>query len=95
MFPRREAAIIGRDLQIPAHPGDVMTKSEPQQHYLAYMLRLWRAGTSNGPVWRASLENPHTGERHTFADLEALIAHLRTQTEDQPNLQPEREASER
>jgi hypothetical protein len=51
-------------------------------HYLAFMVRLWRAGTSDGPVWRASLENPHTGERQTFADVEALIAYLRGQTND-------------
>jgi hypothetical protein len=43
--------------------------------YLAYMLRLWQAGSRDGlPVWRASLENPHTGERLVFSDREALLA---------------------
>ena len=45
--------------------------------YLAYMLRLWLAGSRGGrPVWRASLENPHTGELLTFGDAKALFAFL-------------------
>jgi hypothetical protein len=28
------------------------------------------------PVWRASLENPHTGERLVFGDVEGLFAFL-------------------
>lgn len=45
--------------------------------YVAYMLRLWHAGSRDGiPVWRASLENPHTGERLAFGDVEGLFAFL-------------------
>jgi hypothetical protein len=33
-------------------------------------------------VWRASLEDPRTGERHGFASLEQLVAHLTQQTTD-------------
>ena len=45
--------------------------------YVAYMLRLWQAGSREGiPVWRASLENPHTGERLVFGDTKALFAFL-------------------
>lgn len=45
--------------------------------YVAYMLRLWQAGSREGmPVWRASLENPHTGERLVFGDPKALFAFL-------------------
>jgi hypothetical protein len=33
-----------------------------------------------GPVWRASLESPHTGERHTFADSQKLLAFLEEKT---------------
>ncbi len=57
--------------------------SERSRHdvYLAYMLRLWRAGSHGGlPVWRASLENPHTGERVAFSDVTALFAFLAEQT---------------
>jgi hypothetical protein len=44
--------------------------------YLAYMLRLWRVETEDGPAWRASLESPHTGERAGFASPAALFAFL-------------------
>ena len=44
--------------------------------YLAYLLRMWRVEAEEGPVWRASLESPHTGERAGFASLEALFAFL-------------------
>ena len=50
------------------------------RRYLAYMLRLWQVGDEREPVWRASLESPHTGERHGFASLEALFAFLEEHT---------------
>ena len=52
--------------------------NEPHR-YLAYMLRLWQA-RSKETVWRASLESPHTGERHGFASLDDLISFLQRQT---------------
>ena len=51
-----------------------------QQHYLAYMLRLWQINNDGDPTWRTSLESPHTGERHGFANLELLFAFLEAQT---------------
>jgi hypothetical protein len=49
--------------------------------YLSYMLRLWQAGSRDGKsVWRASLEDPHTGERQAFGDVEALVAFLAEKT---------------
>ena len=49
--------------------------------YLSYLLRLWQAGSRDGKsVWRASLENPHTGERQAFGDVEALVAFLADRT---------------
>jgi hypothetical protein len=43
-------------------------------------------------VWRFSLEDVHTRERHGFADLDALLAFLKTQmtngeitTDDRPS----------
>jgi hypothetical protein len=47
-----------------------------QPGYLAYMLRMWRVEAEDGPVWRASVESPHTGERRGFASLELLFAFL-------------------
>jgi hypothetical protein len=55
-----------------------------QQHYLAYMLRLWQVSSDGEPIWRASLESPHTGERHGFANLESLFAFLEEQAGGQP-----------
>lgn len=49
--------------------------------YLSYLLRLWLV-ERDGPVWRASLENPSTAERHGFATLEQLVAFLRAETSD-------------
>jgi len=48
--------------------------------YLVYLMRLWPAGEGRPQAWRASLENPHTGERHGFADLSALTAFLQEET---------------
>ncbi len=59
-----------------------------QPCYLAYMLRLWRVGSGDELAWRASLESPHTGERHGFASLEALFAFLEDQAKSKP-IQPE------
>ncbi len=52
-----------------------------QSRYLSYLLRLWHVDGS-GPVWRASLENPSSAERHGFATLEQLICFLRAETAD-------------
>jgi len=43
---------------------------------VAYMLRLWQARDDERAVWRASLEDPHTGEVAAFATLAALTAFL-------------------
>ncbi|HRQ42578.1 MAG TPA: hypothetical protein PLD25_32075 [Chloroflexota bacterium] len=52
--------------------------NQPHSDYLAYLVRLWHEGQG---VWRSTLENPHNGERHAFADVEALLVFLRRQTE--------------
>jgi len=48
--------------------------------YLAYLLRLWQSGNPCSPVWRASLQDAHTGECHGFADFDALLRFLQRQT---------------
>ena len=57
-----------------------MTTKQPT--YQAYLLRLWptRPHGTEPAVWRASLENPHTGQRLGFASLEQLFAYLIEQT---------------
>jgi hypothetical protein len=49
------------------------------------MLRMWQAGSRKGqPIWRASLEDAHTGERLAFADIAALLAFLSEWTHPNP-----------
>jgi len=52
-------------------------RTEPPD-YLAYLLRLWRTKGEEA-VWRASLEDPHTGERLGFASLDELFTFLKEQ----------------
>lgn len=42
----------------------------------AYLLRLWPVRCQERTLWRASLENVTSGERHGFADLETLLGYL-------------------
>ena len=56
--------------------------SQEKPRYISYLLRLWQAGDAGNPVWRASLEDPHTRERKGFANLPALFAFLEAQTEE-------------
>jgi hypothetical protein len=44
------------------------------------MLRLWQVRDDDELLWRASLEDPHTGTRRGFASLEMLVAFLREET---------------
>jgi|CXWK01.1.fsa_nt_gi hypothetical protein len=60
-----------------------MDEQDDARHetYAAYMLRLWQSGSQGGrPLWRASLEEPATGERFVFGDLSALFAFLGERT---------------
>lgn len=56
------------------------TMADEQRRYLSYLLRLWQISSEGKWLWRASLENPHTGERHGFADLKSMFAFLEEQT---------------
>lgn len=51
-------------------------KGEP---YLSFLLRMWLVKNQVHQVWRFSLENVQTGERHGFASLEALCEFLSNQ----------------
>ena len=54
--------------------------TEEPRAYFSYLLRLWKVSGAGPPVWRASLENPHTRARKGFPDLESLFAFLEEQT---------------
>jgi hypothetical protein len=49
--------------------------------YRSYLLRLWQADRSGGTGWRASLEDPHSGDRFGFGNLEELFAFLMERAE--------------
>ncbi|NOZ28129.1 MAG: hypothetical protein GXP39_08780 [Chloroflexi bacterium] len=66
-------------------------RADERSGYIAYLLRLWRAGEGEGGEWRASVEDPHTGERRGFASLEALFAFLREQVGVSPAPNHEKE----
>ncbi len=54
--------------------------------YYVYLLRMWRESDVLSPsrgVWRFSLEDPVTHHRYGFADLEAVMAHLREKIEEE------------
>lgn len=46
--------------------------------YFSYLLRLWREG-EGGFEWRASLHDPHSGERQGFGSMDELFAFLQRQ----------------
>lgn len=52
-------------------------KDQPQR-YDSFLLRLWRLPGPTGLTWRIMLENPHSGERYSFASLETLTNFLKT-----------------
>jgi hypothetical protein len=57
-----------------------MAKQRAQQRYLSYLLRLWQTGDGEEQVWRASLQEPGSEERHGFASLQELLDFLEAQT---------------
>ncbi|MCE7985203.1 MAG: hypothetical protein DYG89_28865 [Caldilinea sp. CFX5] len=46
----------------------------------AYLVRLWAVHHNEELLWRAALENIHTGERRAFADLPSLYRFLEAAT---------------
>ena len=58
-----------------------LTTNDPNtKKYRSYLVRLWRVETP-GQSWRASLEDPRTGQRIGFASLEQLFAFLMEQVD--------------
>ena len=54
--------------------------SEEQGSYLSYLLRLWKTKSEHERIWRASLQDPYTGERKGFANLKDLFIFLEQET---------------
>jgi hypothetical protein len=63
--------------------------------YRSYLLRLWCAREGESDVWRASLQDPQSGERVSFATVEALFAYLQEQLERASGREGDAEAGAR
>ena len=56
-------------------------KSRKTAPYLSYLLRLWPVQVEETEYsWRGSVEDPETGKRIGFANLDELFAFLEMQT---------------
>jgi hypothetical protein len=51
--------------------------AESIPNYISYLVRLWRSGESN--AWRATLQDPHTGQQFRFETVESLFVFLQDQ----------------
>lgn len=58
-------------------------------NYYAYLLRFWRG--DDNTAWRATLEDPHSGQQLSFADMDALFAFLAEQAYQRPPTLPGRD----
>jgi len=58
---------------------------ELSANYHSFLIRLWKIKQEDTFVWRASLENPQTGEVLGFEDLQALLKYLETLTNEKEN----------
>ena len=67
---------------------EIVMTTRPRK-YLAYLLRIWQEHQNSKTVWRASLEEPHTGERHGFASLALLVDFLNGQLKENENGRPD------
>jgi hypothetical protein len=56
-----------------------MATTDAQEHYSAYLLRLWRPADGRDRVCRASIEDAHSDERLVFGTLDDLFDYLRGQ----------------
>ena len=68
--------------------------SSEQRSYLSYLLRLWQTESGGEGVWRASLEDPRTGERKGFANLTDLFTFLEQEVSYTPRGQRTLKADE-
>lgn len=53
-----------------------MSDESKPARYHAYLLRFWHEGDGS---WRGTVEDPHSGKRQAFADVDKLFAYVRHQ----------------
>jgi hypothetical protein len=56
----------------------MMKNPEEAPHYRSFILVCWREHNEEA-IWRFSLEDPHTGQRHGFTNPAEVIAFLETE----------------
>jgi hypothetical protein len=78
-FSARSTAMLGMTGDQGAAMGNTHGGTTEKHDYLSYLLRLWWDGVEEGG-WRASLEDPHSGERIGFGNLADLAAFLENET---------------
>jgi len=59
-----------------------------KERYKAFLLRLWQVRQNGHEIWRASLEDSHTGERHAFANIQSLNTFLGQVTQGRGEEEP-------
>ena len=64
-----------------------------ERFYQAYMVRLWAVHRNHDLLWRASIENVHSGERRAFADVAGLCTFLCAAVAPPVTMQDERDAA--
>jgi hypothetical protein len=69
----------------PANPDESPLHVKPPGYH-SYLLRFWeeRSEQTDATIWRFSLEDPLTAQRHGFADLDSLTTWLKTEIRSQP-----------
>lgn len=67
--------------------------SKERRGYLSYLIRLWQVKNAGKLVWRASIENPSSGERRGFAGLDDLSSFLHRQISLSPDTPHARDIS--
>jgi hypothetical protein len=55
--------------------------AQKEARNISYLLRLWPTRDDRKLIWRGSLVDPATGERHGFASLEDMFRFLIAETE--------------
>jgi hypothetical protein len=80
MFSERSYAILTSFERLGVAMSQERIGAGEARDYAAYLLRLWRETSGESSRWRASLQDPHSGERVGFASLEELFVYLRRKT---------------
>jgi hypothetical protein len=64
-----------------------MNPMDSKKEYRSYLLRLWVDDVNGKRAWRISLENPFSGERRGFANLQDLCVYLKKKMQTKNEIQ--------